>query len=339
MASDRHSPQRNTFWNDARAGLARSGRAAVIVLAMVAALLTFPAAVPWMVAGWLAWFTISLARGRHGVLPLVGCFIALLVKGVDRSPGVLVMGSALIAVLATAAIAGRFSPAVRRRLSLAATAMLWLAWAALAADWHRSSHTSRSPASDRQRPVACLGDSLTAGMGRDAAYPDHLATRLTVPVLNFGREGITSEDGFERLPSLLEQHPQAVVIELGGHDFLYRRPRAAAKANLARIIEQCRHAGAEVVLVEIPRGFVTDGYRGLERELARQYDLELVSDTAIRQIVLMSPYAPPGMWLAPDRRLSDDGLHPNARGSRLLARRVAAALARVYGAKILRSPD
>ncbi|MCL4190864.1 MAG: lysophospholipase [Thermoguttaceae bacterium] len=308
----------------------------MIVLAVVAALLTFPAAIPWMVAAWLAWFTVSLARGRHGALPLVGCCVALLIKGVDRSPGILVMGAALIAALAEVAISGLSSSVARRRLALAATALLWLAWVALAADWHRSSHTSRSPVLDRQRPVACLGDSLTAGMVRDSAYPDHLARRLTVPVLNFGREGITSEDGLERLPLLLEHRPQAVVIELGGHDFLYRRSRAAAKANLARIIEQCRQACAEVVLVEVPRGFVTDGYRGLERELAREYDLELVSDTAIRQIVLMSPYAPPGMWLAPDRRLSDDGLHPNPRGSRLLARRVAAALQRVYGDEILR---
>jgi len=332
-----HPPQR-TLWNDARAGLARSGRAAIIVLAVVAALLAFPAAIPWMVTAWLVWFTVSLARGRHGALPLVGCCVALLIKGVDRSPGILVMGAALIAALAAVAISGLSSSAARRHLALAATALLWLAWVALAADWHRSYHTGRSPALDR-RPVACLGDSLTAGMVRDSAYPDHLARRLTVPVLNFGREGITSEDGLERLPSLLEHHPQAVVIELGGHDFLYRRSRAAAKANLARIIEQCCQAGAEVVLVEVPRGFVTDGYRGLERELAREYDLELVSDTAIRQIVLMSPYAPPGMWLAPDRRLSDDGLHPNARGSRLLARRVAAALQRVYGDEILRSPE
>ncbi len=332
------APQR-TFWNDTKAGLERSGRAAIIVLAIVAALLTFPAAVPWMVAAWLAWFTVSLARGRRGALPLVGCCITLLIKGVDRSPGVLVIGAALIAALAAAAVSGRSSSAVRRRLAFAATALLWLAWVALAADWHRSYHTGRSPVLDRQRPVACLGDSLTAGMGRDAAYPDHLARRLTVPVFNFGREGITSEDGLERLPSLLEHHPQAVVIELGGHDFLYRRPRAAAKTNLARIIEQCRQAGAEVVLVEVPRGFVTDGYRGLERELARQYDLELVADTAIRQIVLMSPYAPPGMWVAPDRRLSDDGLHPNARGSRLLARRVAAALRQIYGDEILRRSE
>ncbi len=43
------APQR-TFWNDTKAGLERSGRAAIIVLAIVAALLTFPAAVPWMVA-------------------------------------------------------------------------------------------------------------------------------------------------------------------------------------------------------------------------------------------------------------------------------------------------
>ncbi len=94
---------------------------------------------------------------------------------------------------------------------------------------------------------------------------------------------------------------------------------------------------AIAALVKFPRGFVADPYAGLERDLARRHDLELVADTPIRMLVLRSPLAPPGSWLGPPY-LSDDGLHPNTDGSKLLARNVADALVRRLGPAILR-PD
>jgi len=74
---------------------------------------------------------------------------------------------------------------------------------------------------------------------------------------------------------------------------------------------------------------------GLERELARQYDLELVADTAIRNLVLESPAGPIGIWTG-GPYLSDDGLHPNARGDTYLAQFVAEALVRIFGRGILK---
>jgi lysophospholipase L1-like esterase len=129
----------------------------------------------------------------------------------------------------------------------------------------------------------------------------------------------------------LKVNPQAVVIELGGHDFLKGYERAVTKQNLEAMITQCRAIGAEVVLVEIPRGFITDGYRGLERQIAHEFDLELVPDSIIRLFVLWGPYAPPGMWVERKWRLSDDGLHPNRQGNQRLAEQVAHALTRLYG--------
>ena len=78
----------------------------------------------------------------------------------------------------------------------------------------------------------------------------------------------------------------------------------------------------------MPRGVVTDPYGGLERRLARQHGLELVPDTPIRQIILLGPALPPGMWFE-GLRLNDDGAHPNARGARRMADWVAASLGRM----------
>jgi acyl-CoA thioesterase I len=102
---------------------------------------------------------------------------------------------------------------------------------------------------------------------------------------------------------------------------------------LEEIIRECRLAGAEVILMEIPRGFMFDRYRFLERELARQYDLELIPDTCFRWIILNSKEMPPGAWHS-GPHLADDALHPNAAGQEHLADKVAETLQRLYGPEI-----
>ncbi len=205
----------------------------------------------------------------------------------------------------------------------------------MAIDWHVAAHARRQAPLDAARPVVCLGDSLTSGEPPyESGYPADLAKLLNVPVVNLARPGITSEDALRRLPLLVNANPQVVVVELGGHDYLRGVSRETTRENLETIIRAARDLGAEVVLMEIPRGFMTDPFAGLEREMAREHDLELVADTPIRKLVLFSPHAPPGMWTG-GPYLSDDGLHPNAAGNRVLAQAVADALLRRFGPGIL----
>jgi lysophospholipase L1-like esterase len=177
----------------------------------------------------------------------------------------------------------------------------------------------------------CIGDSLTSGLLPDRGYPAQLQELIQLPVINLGQSGITTEGALERLSKVAGVVPpaQVVIIELGGHDFLKGLTRAATKRNLEQLVDACRALGAEVVLIEIPRGFMTDPFWGLERQIAHEKDVELVADSAIRQLVLWSPISPPGMW-APGSHLSDDGIHSNLRGSENFARHVANALERMY---------
>ncbi len=296
-------------------------------LAISGSLLVFPAGIPNLLAGWLVVHSVQVARGRSGWFSLVVAGSVPWVKGSYAIPGLVGF-----TVLALAIGAGRVLCRSRPgwRVGLASLVLLWIAWGGLMFDWQRSFRAGSFARNVRPRPVVCLGDSLTA-----SGYPEELARQLAVPVLDFGVDGSTSADGVRRLPAILESPPLVVVIALGGHDYLRGRPRAATRANLEALVVACRAAGAEVVLFEMPRGFVLDPYRGLEREIARQHDLELIPDTVIRRLVLFSPMAPPGRWLDADWRLSDDGLHPNARGNRLLARQVARALERLFGPEIL----
>jgi lysophospholipase L1-like esterase len=175
----------------------------------------------------------------------------------------------------------------------------------------------------------------------EGGYPELLAELVAVPVVNLGQPGITTQKALGLLDRVVRADPQVVVLELGGNDFVefQGKNRQIVAGNLERIIVACRERGAEVILMEVPRGYFSDPYWGLERELARKYRLELVPDTAIRRLLLSSPAMPPGQWSSGPYLTQADGLHPNARGNRLLAEYVAAALERLYGPAIRRDEE
>lgn len=284
-------------------------------------LLVFPAGLPWMILGWLLLFGFRRFRGKSAWPPLAFCLGILLVKRVDWAPGLIGLALAMIAAWTLVLV----RPGWKRAPAVA----LAVAWIVMAWTWSMVGRTSRTPTLLDDRPIVCLGDSLMAG-----GFSRALEKRLRVPVIDLAQGGITSAEGLRLLPEGLGRQPQAVVIELGGHDSIRGKSRKATKENLEAMIRAARGAGAEVVLFEIPRGFVSDPFAGLERELAREHDLELITDGAIRQLVLFSPFTPLGRWTG--RQLSYDGLHPNDAGNRWLADRVERALRRMYGERILR---
>ena len=176
-----------------------------------------------------------------------------------------------------------------------------------------------------QRPIVCLGDSLTEG--KHGGYPAELQKLVSQPVLNYGRNGFTTQMVIDKLlQQIVDEQPQLVVVEIGGHDYNTGKPRDETKVRLRQIIQTLIDANIEVVIVEIPRGFISDPFYGIERELTAEFDLLLIPDTIIRRFVFFSPKAPPGFWMDSKQHLSDDGLHPNDRGQVEFAKVVAGAI-------------
>lgn len=297
-------------------------------LAALLSMLTFPSVLPWMVAGWLAVYTRLAMRNRPAWVPLAICLTILVLKTVPRTPVMVLFGFVLAAV-----IFSRFQP---DRLPKFAThrwfgpAVVWVAWASLLLHWRQIETCNHPNILDRSRPVVCIGDSLTDGLLPDHGYPEQLKSMIAMSVINLGFSGISTSQGLGQMERVLSHHPQVVVIELGGHDFLKGHGRGTAKANLINMIDQSRDAGADVILMEIPRGFMFDPFASLEREIAYEKDVQLVPDTWLRQIVFLSPIAPPGKWF-PSLQLSVDGIHSNPKGSKAIARRVAQAIEAMYG--------
>lgn len=307
--------------------LRRAVRTLVLAVFVFASLLTFPNALPWMVAAWVGGHAWLVLRSRRSWLPLAGCAAVLLAKNPPWLPGV---GLLIVAVGVAGLLArgGRETGQEHRRDRRRGVRVGVLAagWTIFALDWWAIGRTEQTPFDGR--PIVLLGDSLTADMPPYGSYAEHLQTLVEPRVFNFGRPGITTTQAIEILPEALAARPQVVVVELGGHDYLNGRSREETRANLERIVAEGQAAGAAVVLVEVPRGLIRDPYRGLERELARRHGLALVPDTSLRRLVLQSRYSPlDAVW--PAARLSEDGIHPNRQGNRLLAEHVAAAIGRV----------
>jgi lysophospholipase L1-like esterase len=260
---------------------------------------------------------------------LAACAVLTILKAAPWPPAMMGFALAAAAALPLAIVRARRKGLPAGRMRYVPLAVVWLAWLVAAAEWHLAAHSSQKAAGTG--PIVLMGDSLTAGLAPVGGYAPELRRLAAVDVVDLSREGITCREALRSLPAMVAARPQVVVVELGGNDYVRGRARSETAAELTRLITAAHQAGADVVLVEVPRGFVFDPYRGLERELARRHDLELVSDTVVRELVLFNPYAPPGMWLK-GGHLSDDGLHPNSAGNRRLAEAVAAALVRIGAA-------
>jgi len=165
--------------------------------------------------------------------------------------------------------------------------------------------------------VLALGDSLTSGTGATPAtsYPAVLAGLSGWSVVNAGVPGDTSAQALQRLPALLQEHqPALVLVSIGGNDLLRRLPEADTRANLRRICELARDAGAQVLLLAVPQPSLVAAVTGSLRdhpmyaELAQALQLPLQVDGWATVLA--------------DESLRADRIHAKARGYAQMARSV-----------------
>jgi acyl-CoA thioesterase I len=180
-------------------------------------------------------------------------------------------------------------------------------------------------AADTRPVVACFGDSLTAGFGLDPgeSYPADLQRELDrrgfhYRVMNLGVSGETSQDGVEMLPRVLALKPAIVVLEFGGNDGLRGQPLSHTQADLAKMIEAFQKARTRVVLAGLT---LPPNYGG---EYIRRFDA-MYKGLAARFHVAYIPFILAGVAGNPNL-MQRDGIHPNAAGTKIVARTVMKAL-------------
>ena len=171
--------------------------------------------------------------------------------------------------------------------------------------------------------VLALGDSLTFGTGASAetSYPTVLAGLTGWNVVNAGVSGDTSAQALARLPALLaEHHPKLVIVSIGGNDFLRKLPESDTRTHVHAICKQARAAGAQVLLVAVPRATVAAA-------LGQMTDHALYAEVSEDLKIPLQREAWGEVLAQPDLRA--DAVHANARGYAQFARSVQSTAAAV----------
>lgn len=171
--------------------------------------------------------------------------------------------------------------------------------------------------------VLALGDSLTFGTGAstETSYPAVLAGLTGWNVVNAGVSGDTSAQALARLPALLAEHqPKLVIVSIGGNDFLRKLPESDTRAHVHAICKQSLDAGAQVLLVAVPRATVAAA-------LGQMTDHALYAEVAEDLKIPLQREAWGEVLAQPDLRA--DAVHANARGYAQFARSVQSTAAAV----------
>ena len=165
--------------------------------------------------------------------------------------------------------------------------------------------------------VLAFGDSLTfgTGAGEDESYPAQLESLIGRRVVRAGVPGEVTAQALARLPAALDEHaPRLLLLCIGGNDFLRRLGNQQAERNVREMVKLARSRGVAVLLIGTPEpGFTVTPpafYSSIAKEFRLPYEEGIVGQ------------------VLKDASLKADPIHPNARGYRLIAERVADQLKR-----------
>ena len=163
--------------------------------------------------------------------------------------------------------------------------------------------------------VLAFGDSLTFGTGATEAesYPAQLETLIGRRVVRAGVPGEVTAQALERLPAMLDEHaPRLLLLCIGGNDFLRRLGNAAAERNIRAMVQLAKSRGIDVFLIGTPEPALLPSPPAFYETVAK--DLKVPYEGGVITEVLK------------DTSLKSDPIHPNARGYRVIAERVAVRL-------------
>lgn len=184
---------------------------------------------------------------------------------------------------------------------------------------------------EKSKTILIFGNSLTAGYGLDDpsdAFPALIqnkidSLKLPYKVINAGLSGETTAGGKNRINWLLKQKIDVFVLELGANDGLRGIPVSETSKNLQAIVDQvkARYPDAKQVLLgmEVPPnmgGTYVSQFRLIFRQIAEKNNMTFV------------PFMLEGVAGNVELNLRD-GIHPTAKGYKIVAENVWAELKNV----------
>jgi acyl-CoA thioesterase-1 len=180
-------------------------------------------------------------------------------------------------------------------------------------------------AAGAQGLVVCYGDSISAGYGLESgqAFPAALQRDLDArgyhyKVNNQGTSGATTKDAVAGLHSILQLHPDVVVVEFGGNDGLRGLPPDQTRRNLDAVLTALEGAHIKILLagITLPPNYGSDYIQSFEQVFR---DLAAKHHTSFVPMIYKDLIHVPGT-------IQPDGIHPTAKGSEIVARTLLPAL-------------
>ena len=168
--------------------------------------------------------------------------------------------------------------------------------------------------------VICVGDSITnGGWGEGVPYPSQLAGMIGKTVVNLGVGGADAGDGASWISSQLRRKPGYVCILYGANDAIPGHDPFVAAANLRRIVAACKEAKSIPIIATSPP--MIDGHEKFNGKIMRINELirGIAKEEGIKLIDLYKAFGDGKGYFV------HDGLHPNAAGNELIAKRFADA--------------
>jgi lysophospholipase L1-like esterase len=163
--------------------------------------------------------------------------------------------------------------------------------------------------------ILAFGDSLTYGTGasESESYPAQLEQLVGRRVARSGVPGEVTAQALRRLPGALDEHaPRLLLLCIGGNDFLRRLGNDQAEANVRAMVKLAKSRGVQVFLIGTPEPGLRISPPGFYARIAKEFGVPY-EESVIADVLT-------------DASLKSDQVHPNARGYRIIAERIAADL-------------
>ncbi len=169
--------------------------------------------------------------------------------------------------------------------------------------------------------VLCVGDSITEGYRCDGApYPAQLAPMIGKTVVNLGVGGADAGDGANWIMTQLKRKPGYVCILYGANDAIPGHSPIEAKENLRKIVTACKNAKSIPIIATTPPMIYGHSIFNGKAIHINEMIRALAKEEGIKCIDLYKAFGDGEGYFV------RDGLHPNAAGAELIAKRFAGAL-------------
>ena len=169
--------------------------------------------------------------------------------------------------------------------------------------------------------IVCIGDSITQGYACDGApYPSCLASITGRRVLNYGVGGVRADAAPSAARKAVAAGAGYVCILYGSNDAIHMGDPIGAKEQLRSAIHICKDSGAKVVIGTPPPMIGSHGiFNGRNKAIVAAIR-ELAGEEHVPCADLNGAFGDGQEYLVAD------GLHPNAAGAMLIAKKFKSKL-------------